>query len=100
LALDAPDRVTTLTLMDIIPTHTLLSDLRWQVALQLLEQDLKTPAEASRWLEGLPPGDHHRPQRERLAAQVLAEAGPGAVFEVRLPSLAARLATPDAEGPA
>jgi haloacetate dehalogenase len=32
LALDAPDRVTTLTLMDIIPTHTLLSDLRWQVA--------------------------------------------------------------------
>lgn len=32
LALDAPDRVKTLTLMDIIPTHTLLSDLRWQVA--------------------------------------------------------------------
>lgn len=32
LTLDAPDRVTTLTLMDIIPTHTLLSDLRWPVA--------------------------------------------------------------------
>jgi two-component system sensor histidine kinase TctE len=32
--------------------------------------------------------------------QVLAEGGPGAVFEVRLPSLAARLATPDAEGAA
>ncbi len=32
LALDAPDRVKTLTLMDIIPTHTLLTDLRWQVA--------------------------------------------------------------------
>ncbi|MDZ7711537.1 MAG: alpha/beta hydrolase [Roseovarius sp.] len=32
LALDAPERVTTLALMDIIPTHTLLSDLRWQVA--------------------------------------------------------------------
>ena len=32
LALDAPDRVKTLTLMDIIPTHTLLSDLRWPVA--------------------------------------------------------------------
>lgn len=32
LTLDAPDRVTTLTLMDIIPTHTLLTDLRWPVA--------------------------------------------------------------------
>ncbi len=32
LALDTPDRVQSLTLMDIIPTHTLLSDLRWQVA--------------------------------------------------------------------
>jgi signal transduction histidine kinase len=32
--------------------------------------------------------------------RVVAEAGPGAVFEVRLPSLAARLATSDAEGPA
>lgn len=32
LTLDAPTRVTSLTLMDIIPTHTLLSDLRWQVA--------------------------------------------------------------------
>ena len=32
--------------------------------------------------------------------EVLAEAGPGAVFEVRLPSLSARLATPAAGGPA
>jgi len=32
LTLDAPNRVTTLTLMDIIPTHTLLTDLRWPVA--------------------------------------------------------------------
>lgn len=32
LTLDAPQRVKTLTLMDIIPTHTLLSDLRWPVA--------------------------------------------------------------------
>jgi haloacetate dehalogenase len=32
LTLDAPDRVHSLTLMDIIPTHTLLSDLRWPVA--------------------------------------------------------------------
>ncbi|MGX0902975.1 haloacetate dehalogenase [Roseovarius sp. MBR-79] len=32
LALDAPDRVARLALLDIIPTHTLLSDLRWPVA--------------------------------------------------------------------
>lgn len=32
LALDAPRRIRRLVLMDIIPTHTLLSDLRWQVA--------------------------------------------------------------------
>ncbi len=32
LALDAPDRVTRLCLMDIIPTHTLLADLRRDVA--------------------------------------------------------------------
>lgn len=32
MALDAPRRVRRLVLMDIIPTHTLLSDLRWQVA--------------------------------------------------------------------
>jgi haloacetate dehalogenase len=32
LALDAPDRVRRVALMDIVPTHTLLSDLRWQVA--------------------------------------------------------------------
>jgi len=32
LALDAPDRVTRLCLMDIIPTHTLLSELRMDVA--------------------------------------------------------------------
>lgn len=32
LALDAPERVTRLALIDIIPTHTLLSDLRWPVA--------------------------------------------------------------------
>ena len=32
LALDAPGRVNRLALLDIIPTHTLLSDLRWQVA--------------------------------------------------------------------
>jgi haloacetate dehalogenase len=32
LALDAPARVRSLTLMDIIPTHTLLTDLRWRVA--------------------------------------------------------------------
>lgn len=32
LALDAPDRVRRLGLMDIIPTHTLLTDLRWRVA--------------------------------------------------------------------
>ena len=32
LALDAPDRVKRLALLDIIPTHTLLSDLRWPVA--------------------------------------------------------------------
>ena len=32
LALDTPDRVQSLTLMDIIPTHTLLCDLRWPVA--------------------------------------------------------------------
>ncbi|MBE0454401.1 MAG: alpha/beta hydrolase [Roseovarius sp.] len=32
LTLDAPDRVQHLALMDIIPTHTLLSDLPWPVA--------------------------------------------------------------------
>lgn len=32
LALDAPGRIKTVTMMDIIPTRTLLSDLRWQVA--------------------------------------------------------------------
>ncbi len=32
MALDAPDRVSSLTLMDIVPTHLLLNDLSWQVA--------------------------------------------------------------------